>query len=84
MVRTPHFHCRGHGFNSLVRELRSCKPWGKNKSLKKKKKKKKKTQFNGIIQCVPLLKFSDAFSVLFYLRGGGAWRCKELFYGNLC
>jgi len=23
MVRTPHFHCRGHGFNPWSRELRS-------------------------------------------------------------
>ena len=30
MVKTPCFHCRGHGFDpwSLVGELRSCKPRG--------------------------------------------------------
>ena len=26
VVRTPRFHCRGAGFDSLVRELRSRRP----------------------------------------------------------
>ena len=34
VVRTPRFHCRGHRFESLVRELGSCKPH----SVAKKKK----------------------------------------------
>ena len=37
VVRTLRFHCRGPGFD-LVRELRSHKPHGTAKELKKKKK----------------------------------------------
>ena len=28
MVRTLHFHCRGHGFDPWSGELRSCMPCG--------------------------------------------------------
>ena len=28
VVKTPHFHCRGHRFYSLLGKLRSCKPRG--------------------------------------------------------
>ena len=28
VVRILRFHCRGHGFNSWAREIRSCKPQG--------------------------------------------------------
>ena len=34
-VKTPCFHCRGSGFDSLVGELRSCMPRGTAKKLKK-------------------------------------------------
>ena len=36
---TPRFHCRGHGFKSLVGELRSHLPCSVTKKLKKEKKK---------------------------------------------
>ena len=35
MVRTRRFHCRGPGFNSLVRELKSHKLCGMTKKQKR-------------------------------------------------
>ena len=42
VVRTPSLHCRGRGFKSLVRELRSYKPRGVAKTRKKERKKERK------------------------------------------
>ena len=42
VVRTPCFHCWGPRVLSLVKELRSHKPWGSAKKKKKKKLAKKK------------------------------------------
>ena len=33
VVRTPRFHCRGHGFQPLGMEQRSCKPCGTAKNF---------------------------------------------------
>ena len=48
VVRTPHFHCRGRGFQSLVRELRSCKFC----HMAKEKRKKCSLSVQGNITCV--------------------------------
>ena len=39
-------------------------------------------QLNGVILCACLLKFSDTFSVLFYLREWDAWRYREPYHGT--
>ena len=45
VIKSLHFHCRGSWVQSLVRELRSCKPG----SSKNKPKKKKKTSISAFI-----------------------------------
>ena len=48
VVRTPHFHCRGRGFQSLVGELRSCE----FHHMAKEKRKKCSLSVQGNITCV--------------------------------
>ena len=49
VVKTPHFHFRGHEFDPWSEELRSCMPTG---GAEGKKKKRRKVWTNSPAKCI--------------------------------